>query len=257
MLTIGRGVLGEVAACPAAIDGQRLTLARRGRQMCLVKKNDVWEDAGAAPDFVQAPDGSWDPVRGPFKNALTHRFVLVRATHGTPDENAWALARSRFDAEQWWYRGNGHVEIVTDDAFLRSLAAGVVSTNAILYGNNDSNAAARELCQNQAVRVSRGEAWIGTRKLTGEDLGVLAVGTFKSAQGRRVYGLVSGTGLVGLRSTDRIPYILAGTGVPDVCVVRASVWSKAIGGVECAGFLDQNLLAARPDLAWRTPEPAK
>ena len=42
-----------------------------------------------------------------------------------------------------------------------------------------------------------------------------------------------------------------GTGVPDVCIVRPSLWNKGVAGVECAGFLDPNLLAAKADIAWR------
>ncbi len=251
MLALGGLISGDASACTLTVDGQQLTAARRGGHICLLKKAEKWEDAGADASFAASMTDPWDPPRGPFKNAFTHRFVLVRATHGTPEENAWSLARARFDAEQWWYRGNGRAEIVSDDAFLRNLAEGKVTGNAILYGHADANAAAKRLCENQAVRVGRTEAWIGTRKLTGDDVGVLAVGTFKGAAGPRVYGLVAGTGLSGARSTDRIPYILAGTGVPDVCVVRPAFWNKGVAGIECAGFLDQNLLAARPDIAWR------
>lgn len=251
MLALGVLVLGDATSREITIDGQETTAARRGRHVCLLRKAERWVDAGTEPSFAASMNSPWDPPRGPFKNAFTHRFVFVRATHGTAEENAWSLARARFDAEQWWYRGNGRVEIVTDDAFLRALGEGRIEGNAILYGNTDMNAAAKRLCENQAVRVSRTEAWVGTRKVSGDDVGVLAVGTFKGAAGSRVYGLVAGTGLSGARATDRIPYIIAGTGVPDVCIVRPSLWNKGVAGVECAGFLDPNLLAAKADIAWR------
>ena len=56
--------------------------------------------------------------QGPFKEAFRNRFILVVGTKGTPEENAWGLARARFDAETFWYRGNGSVDVVTDTAFL-------------------------------------------------------------------------------------------------------------------------------------------
>ncbi len=59
------------------------------------------------------------PARqGPFKEAFRNRFILVFGTKGTPEENAWSLARARFDAETFWYRGNGSVDIVSDATFL-------------------------------------------------------------------------------------------------------------------------------------------
>jgi hypothetical protein len=51
-----------------------------------------------------------NPLRGgPLKEAFRNRFVFVYGTAGTPEENAWMLARARFDAETFWYRGNGSI----------------------------------------------------------------------------------------------------------------------------------------------------
>jgi dienelactone hydrolase len=253
MLALGDKAICDAAACPMEVDGQSVKPIRRGQHLCMVKRMETgrWEDAGADPSFSSSLTSAWDPPRGPFKNAFTHHFVMVYATHGNAEENAWSIARARFDAEQWWYRGNGRAVLLSDDAFLKQLDDGKIAGNAILYGNNDTNAAANRLSANQAVRVSRTEVTVGTRKVAGDDLGVLAIGTFRGANGPQVYGLVSGTGVVGSRSTDRIPCIISGTGIPDVCVIRAGLWTKAIGGIECAGFLDQNLQAVKPDLIWR------
>ncbi|HVU63555.1 MAG TPA: prolyl oligopeptidase family serine peptidase [Phycisphaerales bacterium] len=253
MLALGERAICAAAACPLEIDGQAVRPIVHGQHLCLVKRMETgrWEDAGADPAFSASLTSAWDPPRGPFKNAFTHRFVMVYGTRGTAEENAWSLARARFDAEQWWYRGNGRAVLMTDDAFCKALDSAQIAGNAILYGNSDTNGAANRLTAGQAVRVTRSEAVIGGRKITGDDLGVLAIGTFKGADGPRVYGLVSGTGVVGSRSTDRIPVILSGTGIPDVCVIRAGLWTSAVGGIECAGFLDQNMRAEKPDLIWR------
>ena len=83
------------------------------------------------------------PARqGPFKEAFRNRFVLVFGTKGTSEENAWSLARARFDAETFWYRGNGSVECVSDADFLESgREQEFRDRNVILYGNAENNGA--------------------------------------------------------------------------------------------------------------------
>ena len=49
-------------------------------------------------------------------------------------------------------------------------------------------------------------------------------------------GVVSGTGIVGMKSTDRLPYFVSGVAYPDCVVFDQSVWAKGIEGVRVAGF---------------------
>ena len=176
----------------------------------------------------------------------------------------------RFDAEQWWYRGNGNAEMVSDDAFIAMLDAGKVTGNAVLYGNEQSNAAAGRLCgasdRGCMARVKSGEVTVGDgHTVSGDDLGVLAVGTFRNAgtSGGQMYALVGGTGVVGMRATDRFTYLLSGVGVPDVCVLRAGLWSRGVqagkagSGVECAGFLGGNLTMEGAEILWSEGEAVK
>ena len=68
------------------------------------------------------------PERGGlFKQAFRNRMLFVYGTKGTPEENAWALAKARFDAETFWYRGNGSIDVVPDTEFA---AAQTVSSSA-------------------------------------------------------------------------------------------------------------------------------
>ena len=54
---------------------------------------------------------------GTFKDGFRSRMVYVYATNGTTEENAWAFEKARFDAETWYFRGNGAVDIVADKDF--------------------------------------------------------------------------------------------------------------------------------------------
>ena len=88
--------------------------------------------------------------------------MLVVGTKGTPEENAWSLARARFDAEVFWYRGNGSVDIVADASF--SNPAGTEEfrdRNVILYGHAESNAAWPVLLGKSPVQVRRGQVKFG------------------------------------------------------------------------------------------------
>src|SRR5690606_22999221 len=51
---------------------------------------------------------------GTFKEAFNHRMVFVYGTGGNAAENKWAYEKAVYDAEVWYYRGNGAVDIVAD-----------------------------------------------------------------------------------------------------------------------------------------------
>jgi poly(3-hydroxybutyrate) depolymerase len=258
-LALGELVCGDAPHCALEIDGRPIKAARRGSHVTLEKLADGrWADAGENP-ARSASSGELPPAPiGPFKNALTNRFVLVYATRGTAQENAWSLARARYDAEQWWYRGNGRGVMMSDERFLKGMDGGEPIGNAILYGNTTTNSAAARLCAGQAVRVERDAAGIGDRRIAG-DFGVMAIGTYTAGADRtpRLYALVGGTGLTGMRTTDRMPYLQSGVGIPDVCVLRSDVWSKGTQGIECAGFLGARLGMVGSELVWRDAAAAK
>ncbi len=49
-------------------------------------------------------------------------------------------------------------------------------------------------------------------------------------------GVVGGTGLAGMRLTDRLPYFVSGVAYPDVCVLGPAVLAEGAIGVRLAGF---------------------
>lgn len=264
-ITLGDQVCGDVSptpptrACDFEIDGKPAKVAKRGTRVSLVKLADGrWVDASEGPSGSAFSMSDVAPAAGPFKNAFTNHFVQVYSSAGTAEENAWSLARARFDTEQWWYRGNGRAVLISDAQFLKKLDAGEVAGNVILYGNTTTNTAAARLLAGGATNVSRGSAALGGRTLQGDDIGVLSVGTFPTSttsgeHSTRMYALIGGTGIAGMKATDRMPYLLSGVGIPDVCIFRSDIWSKGTLGIECAGFFGANLGMNGSEIVWREP----
>ncbi len=222
------------------IDGQNLTNAAATR-VWLEHRDGHW-GPGSPP---AAP--AKNPARnGLFKDAFRHGFQLVYGTHGTAEENAWAFAKARFDAEQFWYRGNGSADVIPDTQFdpRREPDRGV-----ILYGNRDQNSAWTGLLADSPVQVTRGGVTVGGRKLQGEDVGCLFTRPRPGSKTASV-GVVAGTGLVGSRVTDRLPYFQAGPGYPDLLLVGPEAWEHGTAGIRCAGFFGNDWSVERGEWAW-------
>lgn len=211
------------------LDGQSLEFAadRSGGEIDLVRDGGKWAFSGA----VAANEKT--PVRGgPFRDAFRHRFIFVYGTQGDEDENAWALAKARFDAESWWYRGNGGVDVVADAGFD---VAAERDRSVILYGNAMTNAAWKSLLGESPVQVSNGAVQIGRRKISGDDLLCLFIRPRPGSDVASV-GVIAGSGVAGARLADRIPYFLAGVAFPDCTVLSTGVLREGASGVRAAGF---------------------
>lgn len=188
---------------------------------------------------------------GPFKEAFNHRMVFVYGTKGTEEENAWSLTKARYDAEQWWYRGNGYVMAVSDVDFNESDLRKDASRSVILYGNADTNAAWAHLLSGSPIQVRRNKMTVGETQLKGAGYATLFCRP-RAGSAESMVGVVGGTGIEGFRSTDRLPYFTSGTGYPDWCVFSKDVWSKGLAGVKAAGFFDNNWRFSSKLSAWRT-----
>jgi pimeloyl-ACP methyl ester carboxylesterase len=194
------------------------SIAGLGR-VWLRNRQGVWQRVDSPDSALKGPHRS-----GPFKAAFRNRFQLVIGTQGSPEENAWALARARFDAETFWYRGNGSVDLVRDCDFD---PAAEPDRNVILYGYAAMNSAWTQVLADCPVRVERGRLSLGDRVLEGDALGCFFIRPRAGSVTASV-GLVAGTGLAGLRTTDRLPIFQSGVAYPDLLVVE---WSPA-GSVE-------------------------
>jgi hypothetical protein len=158
--------------------------------------------------------------------------VLVHSTGGTAEENAWSFARARYDAEAFWYRGNGAPDVVPDSAYDGRRYA---HRSVVLYGNADTNRAWSSLLGACPVHIARGSLKIGARTLEGSDLACLFCYPRPDSTVASV-AVVGGTGLTGMRLTDRAPYFVSGTPFPDLLAWSPQALSSGTAGVRAAGF---------------------
>jgi len=208
-------------------------------------------DAGQWSTLTTTDPAGKNPDRGgPFKQAFARRMLFVYGTQGTPQENAWALAKARFDAETFWYRGNGSIEVIPDKAF--SNGGECRDRHVILYGHADSNAAWPLLLAASPIQVRRGEVRVGDRTLTGEDLACLFLRPRPDGN-LALVGVVGGSGAVGMRLTDRLPYFVSGVGYPDWLVCGPEVLTAEARGVRGTGYFGNDWSLTTGEAAWALP----
>jgi hypothetical protein len=212
-------------------------------------------DDGASWRPVPRPDPGWKgPHRyGPFKDGFRHRFLLVYGTRGDAAENAWAAAKARYDAEVFWYRGNGSVDVLSDEQFL---AAETDDRSVILYGNARTNGAWAELLGRGPVQVEPGRVVVGGSGLAGGDLAALFIRPRPGSDVASV-AAVSGTGIAGMRLTDRLPYFVSGVGYPDLLVLESGALAAGSAGVVAAGYFGPDWSVERGEVELRAAAPAR
>lgn len=243
------GKAGESAAITVELDGKSLGKLSPGlaaksssRRIQLAKVGDSWVIAAALGSH-KTPERM-----GPFKAAFRDHFVMVVGTRASAEENAWALARARYDAETFWYRGNGSVDLIRDVDFVKEGDA-LRDRGVILYGDKTSNAAWPVLLSQSPVQVDRGRLEIGGRVLEGDDLACLFVRPRPDGQGS--VAVVAGTGSRGRRLTEYLPYFTSGVAYPDCFVVRAPVPGKTGADVVAAGYFGDGWDVESGEFAWR------
>jgi poly(3-hydroxybutyrate) depolymerase len=169
---------------------------------------------------------------GAIKDELKHRFLFVYGTAGTPEENAWAFAKARYDSETFWYRANGSVEMLPDSVFTPSRYA---DRTVVLYGNADTNRAWSSLLSNSPVQVQRGQVRVGTHTFHGDDLSAFFIQPRKDSDVASVI-VVSGSGLAGMRSAYTVSFFRAFVRYPDCLVTRVSQERAGNNENVAAGF---------------------
>ena len=203
---------------------------------------DTWTVSGKPSPALKGPHRY-----GPFKQVFRNRFVFVYGTRGTAEENAWSFAKARYDAETFWYRGNGTVDIVPDTGFDPARDR---DRSVILYGNAVTNGAWKALLADNPVQVRPGAVLIGSCEIAGDDLACLVVRP-RPGSDRALVGVVAGAGMAGMRLTDRLPYFVSGVAYPDCVVIGADALVAGTDGVRAAGYFGIDWSVASGEFAWR------
>jgi pimeloyl-ACP methyl ester carboxylesterase len=229
VLRLALGVFGAGATVDITLNGaQALRYTTRAA-------DDTIYLSGSSGQLITPPAASEKgPSRyGTFKEAFNHRMLFVYGTRGSPQENAWSYDKALFDAETWYYRGNGSVDLVADKAYDKAAYRG---RNIILYGNAATNGAWNGLLGNCPIRVEKNTVSVGTQTWQGNDLGAYFV--WPQDDDSTCVGVVTGTGIRGMQAANANQYFAGGSGFPDYMIFKTDMLKTGSGGILAAGFFD-------------------
>lgn len=228
-LRLEQRAVGEQGEWWAELDGQRVSAGDHA-SASFVRRAGVWQRAEGGVEGAAR-----SPLRGEgIKGAFDGRVALVYGTSGTREEQAWALAKAKYDAETFWYRGNGSVDVLPDKAFV---PAAEPHRNVLLYGNAETNRHWASLLAGSPYVAGRTTLWVGARAVTGTDLGY-ALAAPRPGSPKAVVVGVGGTSPLGRRMTYRMPFFTSGAGLPDFVAISPLMLETGADGVRAAGFLD-------------------
>ncbi|MCC9137871.1 alpha/beta hydrolase-fold protein [Pontibacter silvestris] len=169
---------------------------------------------------------------GTFKEPFNHRMVLVYSTAGSPEENEWSYNKARYDAEVWYYRGNGAVDIVSDKDFK---PAAYADRGVVIYGNANTNRAWKKLLAKCPIQVQRDNIKVGSKQYKGDNIGAYFMWPRADSDIASV-AVITGTGLKGMQAADANQYFAGGSGFPDYMVFSLDMLRDGEKGVKVAGF---------------------
>lgn len=234
--------LTDAPSVSVDLDSQKISgIDRRMNKIYLENQSGKW--------FETAPPSLRDkgPHRnGLFKDLFRHGMIFVFGTHGTLAENQWAFAKARYDAEQFWYQGNGSIAVMRDDDFS---PARYPDRNIILFGNSATNSVWPRLLQSSPVQIGKGWVQVGARKLSGSNYACLFLRPRPDSDIACV-GAVSGSGLIGMRLTNTRPYLFPGYSFPDLLLFNESVVQHGTQGIAVAGFFGLNWSVETGEFIW-------
>lgn len=232
-------ISGEITA---QIDDQKIekiTWPIGNNNLEFKKENGTWKQVQKLNESEKGPHRN-----GPFKESFQKNMVFVYGTAGTKQENDALFAKARFDAETWWYRANGSVDLLPDTALIPS------GRNVILYGNAETNRAWNKLLQHCPVTVTRTQVKIGEQRIDGNDVAILLCYPRYGSKTEMV-AVVSGTGTIGQRLTWRLPYFVSGVAYPDLFVMKSNALLEGLAGVKVAGFFGTDWSVEKGEFVWQ------
>jgi dienelactone hydrolase len=222
------------------LDGESMRFARPEEGPLWLRRGEDWQE-------VSAPDPSRKgPHRyGGFREVFARNVQFVYATGGTPEENAWALAKARYDAEMLWYRGNSSIDVIADTAFDPDADP---DRNVVLYGNAESHLDWQALWH-APCEVRRNAVKIGRRSWKGGGLGVLAVHP-RPGSDLAMVGIVAATGAAGARLLQRRPVFDPGVAYPDLTLFSSEDAGPVVVG---AGYFGPDWSLGSGEFEWTDP----
>ena len=197
----------------------------------LLKNGNAWQT------FSKLHAAQKNPTRyGTLKDAFNNKMVFVYGTAGTQEENRWSFNKARYDAETWYYRGNGAVDMIPDTDF--SLAK-YKDRGVILYGNKTTNKAWKALLSNCPIQVERNKVTAGRSTWQGDDLSAYFVWPISNSAVASV-AVIGGSGVKGMQAATANQYFAGASGFPDFMIYRFAMLQAGVAEVKLAGFYDND-----------------
>lgn len=227
-------------ACEGLHHGDTLTITLDQQTpvayLVRTEKDTLYLGRGADGRWIlsKAPDPiEKNPVRyGTLKDAFDHRMVFVYGTGGNAAENEWSYDKARYDAETWYYRGNGSVDIIADKQFD---PAAWPDRGLIIYGNAAINSAWATVLEKCPIQVGRGTIRAGDHSWTGDSLAAYFVWPRPDSKLASI-AVIAGTGMPGMWATLPDQYFAGGSGFPDLMIFDVDMLKNGTDGVKAAGF---------------------
>lgn len=205
----------------------------------LLKENNEWA-ISSKPGADQK-----NPVRyGTFKEAFNHKMVFVYGTTGNREENELNFNKAKYDAETWYYRGNGAVDIIPDKEYDEANYPG---RNVIIYGNASTNAAWNILLAYCPIQVKRNMISAGNSHFDGDDLAAYFVWPMKNSPLNSV-GVIASTGINGMKAANANQYFAGASGFPDFTIFKLGMLKEGASEIKMAGYFDNNWKLTDEDL---------
>ncbi|RTE53241.1 alpha/beta hydrolase [Arenibacter aquaticus] len=223
------------------LNGKELVLPLKER-LFFGKRNGVWQIVTNPSLKEKGPHRN-----GGFKDAFRNDVVFVYATKGTAMENEWYYNKARFDADTFWYKANGNIELVADTDFAPK---DYPDRNVVVYGNRSNNAAWNKLLKDSPLQVYNDKLEFGNKSLEGANWGMYFI-VPRSDSDMASVGVITATGATGMKAAYANHYLVNGTTFPDVLLFNDSVLTQGMSAVKCAGFFGNDWALESGDFEWK------
>ena len=240
VLSIDLKAMAQDTLSEVSIDGDSIALSSSDK-IYLSKANNKWQITSKPDSFEKSP------LRyGGFKDAFKNNMVFVYASKGSDQENEWYYNRAKFDAEKFWYRANGNIELVKDTDFKLD---DFKDQNIILYGNSSNNAAWKKLLRNSPIQVSKNKIELRNKTLKGSNYGAYFIYPKEGSPATSI-GVITATGVEGMHAAYANDYLENGTFFPDVMIFNEEMPKIGLPGVKFTGFFGNDWSIENGDFIW-------
>jgi dienelactone hydrolase len=212
---------------------ESLTLRKEGRQFQLRKssKQKLHQRPSGAKNINKSPAFS-----GPIKKAYFSPFILVYGTQGDSESTEINLHQARVEAQNWWWRGNGCVEIIPD---IKVNSETLDRYNLILLGGPETNAVTARIRKDLPISIKNNRLVFNGLEIEKDDVAFQII--YPNPLNREKYVVVKGgTSPKGEELAGLFNVIYSGAGLPDFIVYGEAVKEKGWGAILAAGFFDMN-----------------